>query len=144
MPKLWSEALQGVQATGNMALKTVNNPLGKYWQIDRKGGKKCDSISSFLHFGCLSSKILNKLPSVISKHLIIFFGVFSNYGIVQEQSLKGERLIETNSFQVLSLLQIPIEYPKNLCLLLTATFLSKPKCNSDIVSYQVTGSLRND
>lgn len=43
-------------------------------------------------------------PSNISKQfIIIFFRMFSYYGIVSEQSLKGERLLAFNSFVVLYL-----------------------------------------
>ena len=87
-----SEAFEREEVTGDMALKSGGNPLGK--TIDRKGGRNCDcdnpflssesDICSLLHFGCFSSE-KNKLSSVISKHFWIFsFEFFS--GVVQEWS----------------------------------------------------------
>ena len=88
--------------TGGMALKTSDNPLRKHRQSTEKEERIVtviihfltseSNIRSLLNFGCFSSEITNCLHYV-QTFSGIFFGTISNYGIVQEQSFKGERLI---------------------------------------------------
>ena len=74
-----NEAFQGVEVTGDMASKTGDNPLS----IKQK--KRHLFTSAFWLF----QQRRNKFSSVI------FFGTFSNYGIVQDRSLEREATILT-------------------------------------------------
>ena len=107
------EAFQGVEATGNIASKTLwrqssqRNPT-----IDRKEGKNYDSDNTFLRSEsgicllCISAVSTAKeqiLFRYFQTFFVIFFVMLSNYGIVQERSFQGERLITINSYQALHL-----------------------------------------
>ena len=82
--------LQGVEAKGNMALKTSGNPFRKHQQSTGQSIFQVVSEIDFcplLHFGCFGSKItLFHYFQTVS--VFFFWKVF--YGIVQEQSPEEE------------------------------------------------------
>ena len=107
------EAFQGVEAIGNMAPKTLwRLSSQKKPTIDRKEGKNYDSDNPFLKSEsgicslCISAVSAAKeqiLFRYFQTFFLIFFVTLSNYGIVQERSFQGERLITINSCQALHL-----------------------------------------
>ena len=81
--------LQGLEVTGNMALKTSGNPLRKHQQSTGWSVFQVVSESDYcplLHFGCFGSKIT--FFHYFQTIFFFFWKVF--YGIVQEQSPEGQ------------------------------------------------------
>ena len=116
-------------------------------------------ICSLLHFTCFGSQITNSLLIFPNIFCYFLWNVFFNYGIVQERSLEGERLIRI-ILLILSFLSVilfrcyichkfppknNIEYHKNLCWT-KSNILSLAKMQQwhFLLTYLVTGSLRND
>lgn len=88
------EALQGVEAMGNMAPKTLwRQSSQKKPTIDRKEGKNYDSDNPFLKSEsgicslCISAVSAAKeqiLFRYFQTFFVIFFELFSNVGIIEE------------------------------------------------------------
>ena len=94
--------LQGVEVTGNMALKTSGNPFRKHQQST---GQSTFLVSEsdfypLLHFGCFGSEI-TLFHYFQSFSVIFFFGKFLWYS--SRTVPWGRRLIIINSFQMLYL-----------------------------------------
>ena len=97
-----TEGFHGVEATGNMALETGDNLLRKHQQSMQKEEITVTVTIHFdvvkassVHFCILAvsvAKWQTLISSVISNIFLIFFGKFSNHGIVQKRSPRGTKV----------------------------------------------------